>query len=197
MPDRFLREIRDMHHLRKDIRSLPPAKAEEFMKKLGDGAADEWVFRARDAQLPPPDLDWCWLFLGGRGTGKSHSMSAAVHTAVRAGIKRIHFIAPTTTDFHDVNVARIALPRDADTSLIVRGYCPKSMAGHRGYILLGSNLRHHGEEQEYCEDYQVNDALKHGSSAGAQRDHTGEQRQCQQDLVLRLQPELERLADHD
>jgi phage terminase large subunit-like protein len=29
---------------------------------------------------------------------------AAVHTAVRAGIKRIHFIAPTTTDFHDVNV---------------------------------------------------------------------------------------------
>jgi phage terminase large subunit-like protein len=27
-------------------------------------------------------------------------MSAAVHTAVRAGIKRIHFIAPTTTDFH-------------------------------------------------------------------------------------------------
>jgi phage terminase large subunit-like protein len=23
---------------------------------------------------------------------------------VRAGIKRIHFIAPTTTDFHDVNV---------------------------------------------------------------------------------------------
>src|SRR5262249_39410874 len=29
---------------------------------------------------------------------------AAVHTAVRAGLKRIHFIAPTTTDFHDVNV---------------------------------------------------------------------------------------------
>jgi phage terminase large subunit-like protein len=30
--------------------------------------------------------------------------TTAVHTAVRAGIKRIHFIAPTTTDFHDVNV---------------------------------------------------------------------------------------------
>ena len=67
----------------------------------------------------------------------------------------------------------------------------------RGYVRLGSNLRHHGEEQEYCEDYQVNDALKHGSSAGAQRDHAGEQRPCQQDLVLRPQPELERLADHD
>src|SRR5262249_4004257 len=77
------------------------------------------------------------------------------------------------------------------------GYCPKSMAGHRGYVRMGSNLRHHGEEQEYCEDYQVNDALKHSSSAGAQRDHAGEQRQCQQDLVLRPQPELERLVDHD
>jgi hypothetical protein len=68
MADRFLREIGDMHQLRKDIRSLPPAKAEEFMKRLGDDAADDWVFRARDAQLPPPDLSWGWLFLGGRGT---------------------------------------------------------------------------------------------------------------------------------
>jgi phage terminase large subunit-like protein len=58
--------------------------------------------RARDAQLPPPDLSWCWLFLGGRGASKSHSMSAAVHMAVRAGISRIHLIAPT--DFHDVNL---------------------------------------------------------------------------------------------
>src|SRR5215467_9686045 len=43
---------------------------------------------ARDAQLPLPDLDWCWLFLGGRGAGKSHSMSGAVHTAVPAGMSQ-------------------------------------------------------------------------------------------------------------
>jgi phage terminase large subunit-like protein len=104
MADCFLREIREMHQLRKGVRSLPPAKAEEFMKRLGDDAADDWVFQARDAQVPPPDLDWCWLFLGGRGAGKSHSMSAAVHMAVRAGITRIHLIAPTTADFHDVNL---------------------------------------------------------------------------------------------
>ncbi len=55
--------------------------------------ADDWVFRARDAQLPPSDLSWCWLFLGGRGAGKSHSTSAAVHMAVRAGISRIHLVA--------------------------------------------------------------------------------------------------------
>ena len=79
MADRFLREISDLHQMRKEIRSLPDAAREEFMKRLGDDAADDWVFRARDAQLPPADLGWCWLFLGGRGTGKSHSMSAAVH----------------------------------------------------------------------------------------------------------------------
>src|SRR5262245_11091374 len=90
--------------MRQDINEMTPEEADELIRGLGDDAAEDWVFAARDAQLPPPDLSWCWLFLGGRGAGKSHSMSAAVHTAVRAGIKRIHFIAPTTTDFHDVNV---------------------------------------------------------------------------------------------
>jgi phage terminase large subunit-like protein len=93
-----------MHQLRQDINEMTPEEADELIRGLGDDGAEDWVFAARDAQLPPPDLSWCWLFLGGRGAGKSHSMSAAVHTAVRAGIKRIHFIAPTTTDFHDVNV---------------------------------------------------------------------------------------------
>src|SRR6516164_3548356 len=83
---------------------MTPKEADELIRGLGDDTAEDWIFAARDAQLPPSDLSWCWLFLGGRGAGKSHSMSAAVHTAVRAGIKRIHFIAPTTTDFHDVNV---------------------------------------------------------------------------------------------
>src|SRR5215468_6833519 len=104
MADRFLREISDLHQMRKEIRSLPDAAREDFTKRLGDDAADDWVFRARDAQLPPSDLGWCWLFLGGRGTGKSHSMAAAIHVAVRAGIKRIHLIAPTAADFHDVNL---------------------------------------------------------------------------------------------
>ena len=104
MVDRFLREVKRMHQLRQDINEMTPEEADELIRGLGDDAAEDWVFAARDAQLPPPDLSWCWLFLGGRGAGKSHSMSAAVHTAVRAGIKRIHFIAPTTTDFHDVKV---------------------------------------------------------------------------------------------
>ena len=69
------------------------------MATMDEAVADQWVHTARDAQLPPRDLDWCWLFLAGRGAGKSHSMSAAIHTAIRAGL-----IAPTTADLHDVNL---------------------------------------------------------------------------------------------
>ena len=77
MADRFLREVQRMHQLRQDINKMTPEEADELIRGLGDDAAEDWVFAARDAQLPPPDLSWCWLFLGGRGAGKSHSMSAA------------------------------------------------------------------------------------------------------------------------
>src|SRR6516225_11627198 len=104
MVDRFLREVKRMHQLRRDINEMTLEESGELIRGLGDDAAEDWIFAARDAQLPPHDLNWCWLFLGGRGAGKSHSMSAAVHMAVRAGISRIHLIAPTTADFHDVNL---------------------------------------------------------------------------------------------
>ena len=107
MADCFLSEVKRMHQLRRDINEMTLEEADELIRGLGDDAAEDWVFAARDAQLPPPDLSWCWLFLGGRGAGKSHSMSAAVHTAVRAGIKRIHFIAPTTTPPFTMSTSKV------------------------------------------------------------------------------------------
>src|SRR5262249_20832041 len=71
MADRFLREVKRMHRFRQDINEMTPEEADELIRGLGDDAAEDWVFAARDAQLPPPDLSWCWLFLGGRGAGKS------------------------------------------------------------------------------------------------------------------------------
>ena len=67
MADRFLREVQRMHQLRQDINEMTPQEVDELIRGLGDDAAEDWVFAARDAQLPPPDLSWCWLFLG---TGK-------------------------------------------------------------------------------------------------------------------------------
>src|SRR5262245_60173378 len=114
MADRFLHEVKRMHQLRQDINKMTWEEVDELIRGLGDDAAEDWVFAARDAQLPPPDLSWCWLFLGGRGAGKSHSMSAAVHTAVRAGIKRIHFIPqPRPTFTMSTSKARAAYSRPA------------------------------------------------------------------------------------
>jgi hypothetical protein len=59
MTDRFLREVERMHRLRRDIDEMTPEEADELIRGLGDDAAEDWVFAARTAQLPPPDLDWC------------------------------------------------------------------------------------------------------------------------------------------
>ena len=56
MADRFLREVKRMHQLRADINGMTSDEAGELIRGLGDDAAEDWVFAARDAQLPPPDL---------------------------------------------------------------------------------------------------------------------------------------------
>src|SRR5262249_38432725 len=74
------------------------------LTETGAGSPDDWLLTARDAQLPPAG-DWSvWLFLGGRGCGKTHALSCAVHTAVRAGVGRIHFVGPTASDLYDVSI---------------------------------------------------------------------------------------------
>src|SRR5215471_3689771 len=102
--DRFLNEVNEIHAVRERMEHLEDPELDALSERLGDNFTTDWTFAARDAQLPPRDLDWCWLFLAGRGSGKSHSMSCAIHMAVRAGIKRIHLVAPTTADLHDVNL---------------------------------------------------------------------------------------------
>jgi hypothetical protein len=71
MSDRFLAEVCRIHDMRDEIRVMSEEESEQLMTNLGDGAADQWMFAARDAQLPPRDLDWCWLFLAGRGSPQS------------------------------------------------------------------------------------------------------------------------------
>ncbi len=104
--DRFLTEIRHVHDLRASVRGLSDAGRSKLIRNMVDvegvdSEAGDWIFDARDAQVPPRDLDWAWLFLGGRSTGKTRAASACVHMAVRAGLKRIHLIGPTVADLHD------------------------------------------------------------------------------------------------
>jgi phage terminase large subunit-like protein len=62
--------------------------------------AREWSFWARGAQLPP-EGDWrTWLFLGGRGAGKTRAGAQWVNGLARSGAAgRIALVGPT---FHDV-----------------------------------------------------------------------------------------------
>ena len=61
-----------------------------------------WI--ARDEQLPPPG-DWrAWLYLAGRGAGKTRSGAEWIHASVAAGRRRIALVAPTAADARDVMV---------------------------------------------------------------------------------------------
>ena len=59
---------------------------------------------ATPAQLPPPG-DWLiWLFLGGRGAGKTRAGAEWVRAQVKAGIRRIALVGPTFNDVREVMI---------------------------------------------------------------------------------------------
>jgi phage terminase large subunit-like protein len=69
------------------VESMTPEELEEFERS--------WCCWARDEQLPPQD-DWrVWLYLAGRGAGKTRSGAEWVQMQVGAGCKRIALVAPT------------------------------------------------------------------------------------------------------
>jgi phage terminase large subunit-like protein len=69
---------------------------------LADALASEWVPRLE--QLPPSDDLWAvWLYLAGRGAGKTRAGAEAVRADVESGrCGRVGLIAPTSGDARDV-----------------------------------------------------------------------------------------------
>lgn len=83
--------------------SLPQAKRTEALKALTEEDAEallhDWRFWARPDQVAPTDRDWqFWLFLGGRGAGKTRSGAEWVRERVRNGAMRIALVAATAYD---------------------------------------------------------------------------------------------------
>ncbi|MEE2567336.1 DNA-packaging protein [Hyphobacterium marinum] len=71
----------------------------ELMAMLAD-----WTFWGRTEQHPP-ETDWSiWLFLGGRGAGKTRAGAEWVSAQVRAGCRRVALVAPTLGDAREVMV---------------------------------------------------------------------------------------------
>ncbi len=70
---------------------------------LADALESDWISIARPEQLPPPG-DWSvWLYLAGRGAGKTRAGAEAVRERIESGQwRRIGLIAPTAGDARDV-----------------------------------------------------------------------------------------------
>jgi phage terminase large subunit-like protein len=72
--------------------------------RLAEALSDDWSAHARPEQLPPPG-DWTiWLYLAGRGAGKTRSGVEWVRSQIEAGVSRLALIAPTAADCRDVLV---------------------------------------------------------------------------------------------
>ena len=91
------------------LASLAPEQRQALLKDLTTAErallAYTWESWARASQLPPPG-DWrIWLFLAGRGAGKTRAGAEWVRSLVeQQGVMRIALVAPTAADARDVMV---------------------------------------------------------------------------------------------
>ena len=92
------------------LATLTEVEREKILKKLSPEELKvcyyDWEFTwARPSQLPPLG-DWlAWLFMAGRGTGKTRAASEFVRKEVSAGrAKRIALVAKTPADSRDVMI---------------------------------------------------------------------------------------------
>jgi phage terminase large subunit-like protein len=91
------------------INSLLPATRRKFLKALSDAEAEilaqDWRFWARDEQLAPTGLWRIWLYLGGRGAGKTRSGAEWIAEGVRRGrMRRVALIGATHADARAVMI---------------------------------------------------------------------------------------------
>ncbi|HXJ01689.1 MAG TPA: hypothetical protein VNH44_10730, partial [Micropepsaceae bacterium] len=79
---------------------MPPESRAAFLESLkADDIAflsDDWPFWARPEQLAP-EGDWrIWLFMGGRGAGKTRAGAEWILDAVRSGaMRRVALVGAT------------------------------------------------------------------------------------------------------
>ncbi|ESQ79541.1 DNA-packaging protein [Asticcacaulis sp. YBE204] len=63
----------------------------------------EWAFYATEAQTPPPGEWLTWLFLGGRGAGKTRAGAEWVKSLIAKGL-RFALVGPTLHDVREVMI---------------------------------------------------------------------------------------------
>jgi phage terminase large subunit-like protein len=90
------------------LATLPQELRQAEIDRLTDTEAEElqhdWLFGAREEQRPPEGNWRVWLYLAGRGSGKTRSGAEWVRAQVALGRRRIALVAPTAADARDVIV---------------------------------------------------------------------------------------------
>lgn len=91
------------------INSLPPAQRAAFLESLSADEARvihrDWRAWARPEQLAPDGAWRIWLFLGGRGAGKTRAGAEWILQGVREGrMRRIALVGATYADVRDVMI---------------------------------------------------------------------------------------------
>jgi len=80
----------------------------KVLRKLGDKKAaelmDSWEFMGREWQQPPGGQWQFWLFLAGRGAGKTRAGAEWVRRKIRQRCRHVGLIAPTTDSARKVMV---------------------------------------------------------------------------------------------
>jgi phage terminase large subunit-like protein len=146
---------------------LPRWKRQNLLENLSEAEAEtllSWPYQARDAQLAPAKTaggaDWrIWLFLGGRGAGKTRAGAEWVAGQVAAGqARRIGLIGATMRDTRAVMVEgtsgllavmpevnfepsnnRVLWPSGVVATLLSAEE-PDGLRGHQFDLLWGMNL---------------------------------------------------------
>jgi phage terminase large subunit-like protein len=96
------------------LESLGPDRLRVSLKRISDDEADflleDWLRYARPEQRAPDDRDWrIWLFMGGRGAGKTRSGAEWVAEGVANGaFKRIGLVGATYQDARAVMIEGVS-----------------------------------------------------------------------------------------
>ena len=87
---------------------MPPSQRRALLESLDEedaAALNDWRFWAHAAQLPPDGAWRIWLFLGGRGAGKTRAGAEWIAEQVRQGrMQRVGLIGATMRDVRAVMV---------------------------------------------------------------------------------------------
>lgn len=93
------------------VRALKEKDPQAFLQWIQGFSPEEkaamlsdWWFMGRPEQLMPAG-DWSkWLYLAGRGAGKTRTGAELIREMIKRGYKRLGLIAPTAADARDVMV---------------------------------------------------------------------------------------------